>query len=176
MCAMALPLLSAGLSIGQAAVGYGAATQQANAQNAAWQSNFNAAVAAQSDRYASINNNTRQERLSASEELMTKRLEAIRAEATARVAAGESGVTGLSTNALLGDYVARQGRQEDAIATNYEIKRDHNADELVATNHQAIARVNSMQRAAPVSALPFVFQAAGGVLGAFTKTGGLQEG
>lgn len=166
---MALPLLQAGLSIAQAGAAHSAAVNQANAQNAAWQQNFNASIAAQSDRYASINNNTRQEREASSADLLTKRVEALKAEATARVAAGESGVTGLSTNALLGDYLARQARQEEAININYAMKRDHNADELVATNHQAQQRINSVQRAAPVDSTPFVFQALGGVLGAVGK-------
>lgn len=174
MCMAALPLLSAGLSIAQAGAGYSAATQQANNQNAAWQSNYNNTVQAQSDKYASINNNTQQEKNSADADLMQKQVDNLQKEATARVAAGQSGVSGLSTNALLGDYMARAGRQADAVQQNFAMKRDHNGDELVATNDQAIARVNSMQRAAPVSALPFVFQALGGVLGAATGDAKMQ--
>lgn len=168
MCMAALPLLSMGLGIAQAGVGYNTAVNNANAQNAAWQQNFNNSIKAQEDRYASINNNTRQEKASSDQQLMEKRIEGMRAMATARNAAGESGVTGLSTSALLGDYAARMGRQEDAIAQNYENKRDHNADELVSTNDNTIARINSVQRAQRVSAAPFIFQALGGVMGGLT--------
>ena len=174
MCMMALPLLSAGLSIAQAGAGYSAETQKANAQNAAWQSNFNNSIKAQENRYDSINNNTRQEHASADADLMAKQVDSLQKEATARVAAGQSGVSGLSTNAILGDYLARQGRQADAVQQNFEMKRDHNGDELIATNDQAISRVNSMQRAAPVSATPFVFQALGGVVGASTMGARMQ--
>lgn len=169
MCTIAaIPLLTAGLSIVQAGAGYSASVQQANAQNAAWEQNRVNAVKAQEDQYASLASQNRQQRESASQNLQQKQVDALKAQATARVAGGESGVAGLSTNALLGDYAGQFGRQADAIDTNYEYQRDHTADELVATRNQTISRINSMQRAGKVSAAPFVFQALGGVLGAAT--------
>lgn len=166
MCVMAaLPILSMGLGIAQAGAGYSAAVDQANQQNAYWQSNFNAAIKAQDDRYAAIGNQLQNEKHAASADLFNKRIEGIRAAATARTAAGESGVTGLSTNALLDDYAARLGRQEDAVGINYQIKLDNAGDELRAANAQTISRINSVQRAGKVSKTPFVFQALGGVVG-----------
>lgn len=173
---MAMPLLSAGLAVAQAGAGDAAAKQQANFQNYAWQQNFNASIRAQSDKYASINNNTREELAASDQDLMTKRVDALKAEATARVAAGTSGVNGQSTNAELNDYLTRQGRVDQQISQNFTMKQDHNADELISTNDQTQARINSMQRAAPVSDTPFVFQALGGVLGAFAKTPGYAGG
>lgn len=159
----------------QAGMGYSSAVQQANAQNAAWEQNRVNAVAAQEDRYSSLANQNRQQRESASQDLQSKQIEALKAQATARVNAGESGVTGLSTTAVLKDYSARFGRQEEAIDTNYAIQRDHTADELVATRNNTISRINSMQRAGKVSAAPFIFQALGGVLGA-ASTGMKMQG
>lgn len=166
MCLMAaLPLLSMGLGIAQAGAGYSAAVQQANAQNAMWQQNFNAAIKAQENQYASINAQLSNEKTAASAELFNKRVEGLRATATARVAGGESGVTGLSTEALMGDYMARLGRQEEVVGINYLIKRDNAEERLDAANDQAQSRINSVQRAGKVSKTPFIFQALGGVVG-----------
>ena len=163
------PILSMGLGIMQAGAAHSAAVQQANEQNAAWERNRVAAIAAQEDKYASTSNQLRQEKQAAGADMLNKKIEGIRAAATARVAAGESGVTGYSTDAVLGDYMGRLGRQMDVIDINYAIKRDGAADELVATRHQTEQRINSMQRAGKVSKTPFIFQALGGVVGGLTQ-------
>lgn len=170
MCIMAaIPLLSMGLGIAQAGMGYQQAVGQANQQNAMWEQNRQASVAAGEDRYASLGKQLGQERAASSADLFNKRIEGVRAAATARVAAGESGVTGLSTDALLGDYDARLARQEEVVGINFETKREGIADELVATRNNTISRINSVQRAAKVSKAPFIFQALGGVVGGLTQ-------
>ena len=171
MCMMALPIIGAALSIGQAAAGYGAAKQQANAQNAYFEQNRLNAVQAANDRYASINANTISERHSTAQEMMKKRIEAIKARAKVATASGEGGVTGLSVDALLGDYWAQEGRQIEALDTNYENKKQRNADEATATYHQTVGRINSVRQAAKPSALPFILQGLGGAVGSFSKAG-----
>lgn len=163
MCIAALPLLGMLASVGQAVAGFAAASQQASEQNAAHERNRVAAVAAASDKYASTNNKVLQEREAASQELQEKQITALKTRATAATSAGESGVTGLSVDALETDLLAQQGRQMQAIQTNWEIKQQHAADENVATYHQTIGRINSVRKAAPVSPLGFIFQAAGGI-------------
>lgn len=167
MCIAALPALAAIASIGQAVAGFAAASQQAAAQNAYYEQNRQAAVAAANDRYASQANRILQEREAASQELQEKQIEAMKARATAAVSAGEAGVTGLSVDALEQDFLAQQGRQTQAIQTNFEIKQQYYADEMNATYHNAVARINSVQRAAKPSPLPYIFQALGGVAGAY---------
>ena len=171
MCIAALPLLGAVLSIAQAGAGFAAASQQADAQNAAYESNRQASIVAMTDRYAAINNDTLAQREAASQDLQQKRTEGLVARSKAATSSGEAGVTGLSVDALLNDFQAQQNRKEASILTNYDIKRQHNADELISTRNQAIQRIQSVRQAASPSAAGFVLQGLGGALGAFSKTG-----
>lgn len=169
MCIAAMPLIGAVLSIAQAGAGFAAANQQANEQNAYYERNRQAALASMRDRYASLSYNTSQEREAASQKLFQKRIEALKAKSKAATAAGEGGVTGLSVDALLSDFEAQEGRNLEAIHTNYEIKKQHNVDEGVSTLHNTIGRINSVRQASKPSALPFVLQGLGGAIGAMGK-------
>lgn len=160
---MALGIIA---GIAQAAVGFAGAQQQANEQNAYYEQNRKAAIAAASDRYASITNNTLQERASASAELMQKKVEALKAKSTAYVASGEGGVTGLSVDALMGDLQAQHDRQAESIRLNYENKKAANMDEAIATHHNTISRINSVRQASNPSPLPFLVSGLGSVVGA----------
>jgi len=153
MCIAAVP---AALAIAQAGVSYLGARGEASATNAYYNQNRVAAVAAANDRYAALGNNTLQEREAASQELFEKQIEAMKARATATASAGESGVTGLSVDALMGDLLAQQGRQTQAIETNFANKRQRNYEEGIATHHNTISRINSVRRAARPSPIPFI--------------------
>ncbi len=166
MCLAILPLLGLIASVGQAAAGYAAASQQADEQNAYYESNRRAAIAAANDKYASINNNTIQEKEAASQKLFEQRIEALRAESKAKVSAGEAGITGLSVDAILGDIQAQQGRRTASIETNFENVKERNVDESVAMYHQTVGRINSVRQASKPSALPFIIQGIGGIAGA----------
>lgn len=170
MCIAALPAIGMILSIAQAGFAFAQASQQAAAQNAMYEANWKASVAAMTDKYAALNNNTLQEREAASQELFQKQIEAIQARGKARTAAGEAGVTGLSVAALLGDIEAQHGRQMDAINTNYEIKKQHNVDEGIAAQHQAIQRIQSVRQATPPNPIAYALQGIGGAIGAYSKT------
>lgn len=159
------------MSIAQAGVGFAAASQQANEQNAYYERNRQASLAAMRDRYASINNNTLQEREAASMELFEKNREALLQRAQAMTAAGEAGVTGLSVNALYRDQAGQQARRVASIMTNYNIKKQRNEDEAIATYHNTIGRINSVRQAASPSAAGFILQGIGGALGAFSRPG-----
>lgn len=166
MCMVAGAIIGAVLSVAQAAVGFAQAQQQADDQNAYYESNRRAAVVAGTDRYASINNQLLQKREAAAQEMMTKRIEAMKTRATAKVSAGEAGVTGLSVNALLDDLDRQHARQLAAIKKNYEWERANNEDELVATRNNTISRINSVRQARNPSPAAFAIQAAGGIVGA----------
>ena len=166
MC-IGLPILGAVLSVAQAAVGFMGAQAQADAQNAAHEQNRLAAIAAANDKYASLNNKTIQERNAASQELLEKKIKAAQTRSTALVAAGQAGVSGLSVDAVLGDIFAQEGRQTAAIMQNFETRREYNADEMVSTYHQTVARINSVKTAADPSPLPFIFQGLQGGMKAF---------
>lgn len=171
MCIAAIPAIGAIISLAQGVMGFAAASQEAAAQNAYHEQNRLNAIAAANDRYASLNNKTLQEREAASQELFEKQQEAMKARATAAVSAGEAGVSGLSVDALMGDFLAQQGRQSAAIQTNFEIKKQYNVDEAEATYHNTVGRINSVRKAAKPSPIPFILQGIGGAVGAFSKTG-----
>lgn len=168
---MAMPLIGAALSIGQAAAGYGAAKKQAAEQQAYFEQNRLNSIQAANDRYAALSANTINERMAASQQLIQKRIEALKARSKAATAAGEGGVTGLSVEALLSDYEAQEGRQLEAIQTNYQLKKDRNQDDAISTYHNTISRINSVRQASKPSALPFILQGLGGALGSFSKAG-----
>lgn len=167
MCIGIGAILGAVVGIAQAAVGFAQAQQQAAAQEAQHQQNRLDAIAAANDRYAALNRKTLQEQEAASQQLMEKRIEATKAEATAYVASGEAGVTGLSVDALMQDFRAQQARREASIYTNFEYQRMANEDEADATYHQTVGRINSVPRPAKVSAAPYIVQGLGAVAGAF---------
>jgi len=167
MCVAALPILGAVLSIAQGVAGYAAAKQQADEQNAYYERNRQAAMAAGRDRYNTINNNTLQEREAASQKLLEQNIKAVQARATAFTAAADKGTTGLSVSSLLADVAAQQARQADAIATNYENVKERNMDEGVATLHNTIGRINSVRQAANPSPLPYIIGGMSGALNAF---------
>jgi hypothetical protein len=161
MCIAALPAIAA---IGQAVVGYVGAGAEADVTNAYYGQNRQNAIVAASDRYASLNNQALQERAAASQELFEKQTEALRTRATAEASAAEAGVTGLSVDALMDDLLAQQGRQRQAIETNYETRRNAIADEGVATYHNTVSRINSAKRAASPSPIPYLLQGVGGAV------------
>lgn len=147
--------LSSALSFGVQALGavagFAAQSQQAAAQNEYYEENRRQAIKAQVNEYAHQQNKILQENRSASAEIFETKIEAMKARSTANAAAGEAGVTGLSVQALLNDYYGREGRRVDSLTQNYEMTRDNVRAEMDATQSKAIARINSVQRAAKPS-------------------------
>lgn len=152
------------LSIAQAGAGFASASQAASAQNAYFESNRKAAIVAANDRYASINNRASQETAAASQELFQKQIDAMKTRATASVAGGEAGVNGVSVDALMGDLLAQQGRQMQAVQTNWEFQNAHDHDEMQATYDNTVQRINSVRQAASPSLLPYIIQGAAGIV------------
>lgn len=151
------------LAIAQAAVGFASASQQASEQNAAYDANRKAAIAAANDRYAADNYKVLQEREKTSQELFQKQTEALKARSTAAVSAGEAGVNGLSVDALETDFLAQQGRQAQALQTNFDNQKFDIEVDMENTYHNTVSRINSVRRAAKPSPLPFLLQAVGGI-------------
>ena len=163
---MCMMIAAIGLSIAQAAVGFGQAKQQADEQNEYYEQNRKASIVAGTDRYAPLPNNILQKRQSAAAALSQQRIEALNAKAKGTVAAGEGGVSGLSVDALLGDLDAQHGRQILAIKRNYQIEKENSQDEGKAALNNTISRINSVRQASNPSPLPFIVQGLSGALGA----------
>jgi hypothetical protein len=113
---MALSIVSTAASV------YG--QQQAmRAQERANQQTYDNQMTAYRYNQASANFTRVQEAENLAQTRMTNDAAARRAMATARVSAGESGVTGLSVDALLADIGARAGMDNSNAETNY-LRRD----------------------------------------------------
>jgi hypothetical protein len=74
---------------------------------------------------------------------------AAQARATARVAAGEAGVAGLSVDALLRDFKAQELRYRDGLRRNNEILAGNIEDQKEASAITARGRVSSVQPISP---------------------------
>lgn len=166
---MCLPVIAAVAAVGQAAVGYAAAKQQADEQNAFYQENAVAARTAAVNSYQNLQIRQEQERAAADQKAQENAIEALKARGRAQVAAGESGVTGLSIDALVGDLFQQEGRNWLAIDTNLQMTEGNIRTEMDNVKANAQGRINSVQRASSPSPLPFIFQGLSGAVGSFAK-------
>jgi hypothetical protein len=73
-------------------------------------------------------------------------------------------------DALLGDIAAQHGRQDQALATNFDIKKQANEDEGRATYNQTISRINSVRQASAPNPLAFMITGLSGAVNAYTRT------
>jgi hypothetical protein len=147
MCVGIMPILSLALGAMQGVMSYSAQKQAANDQNAYYMANARAAQQAAVNSYAAEQNQAIQKRNAASQQEMETRISGMQARGTARTAAGESGVSGLSVDALVNDDYGREGRRIDSIDQNYAMDRDYLRAQMESTEAQATSRINSVQRA-----------------------------
>lgn len=166
MCVGAGAVIGAVLSIAQAAVGFSEASRQADEQNAYYERNRAEAVRTMTDDYSNLQRRELQENEAQGQESFEKQIEAARTISTARTAAGEAGVTGLSVNALVQDLSAQRGRGTQAINRNYVMQVENLRSEMKNAENRAISRINSVRRASKPSAAPFILQGLGGALNA----------
>lgn len=155
---MALAGVSMVLGVAQSIVGYQQAQQQAERQNEYYRQNAEAANAAARAAYANLNAQRDNERLSATADKTGIAIKALQARGAAREAAGSAGVTGLSVDALVNDYSAQEGRQNEAVDINYQLASDNVRSQMDAIHSNTEARINSVQRAQPPSFLPFAIR------------------
>jgi hypothetical protein len=174
MCvgAVGMAVAQFALSAASSVVGYVAQSQQAEAQQQYYKNNRDAANKAAVNTYASNQNRALQERKAASQETQQLQTDAMRARSTAEVAAGEAGVTGLSVDALIGDYYGQQGRYERTLDNNYQMQADYLRGEMDATQAQAEGRINSVQQGQKPSFADAAIRILGGGLDAY---GGYQR-
>ena len=153
-------------SIAGAGVGFIQAQNAADAQNAYYAANHKAANEAAIQEYANVQNSGIQQRNAADAKKLETAIGGLRARGTVREAAGSSGVTGLSVDALVADYYGQEGRQQDAIDQNYEMVRGNISSQLDAIKSHTIARINSVQTAQDPSFAPFALRGLSGVISA----------
>lgn len=143
---MCTPMLALGLAVSavQGVMQYQGQMAEYNAAQAHRQANTEAAQRAAVNTYASQQLRIAQEGEAAAQQKQDVALEAQRAMATARAAAGESGVSGLSVDALIRDLSSQQGRYDASVDANYQMTSSYLRSEMDATQDQAVARINSV--------------------------------
>jgi len=107
-------------SIASATTGVIAQEQAASAQEASNQRQYENTVRAYSANVNQTNLMAEQERAGAMQKLEENNMNARAAQSTATVAAGESGISGLSVDALLGDLSGKQNRYNTSVMTNLD--------------------------------------------------------
>lgn len=171
MClAAAAPFLQFAISAASAVVGFQAEAQQAAAQNELYEANQIAAINSANERYQANAIKAAQEKQAASLEKENAQRDAREARATAEVAAGEAGVSGLSVDALVNSYYQKQSRFEQSLDTNYQMTASYLEAEGKADRANAISRINSVQKAQPPSFAGAALRIAGAGLDAFARS------
>jgi hypothetical protein len=118
MCEMTTALMA--LSIASSAASVYGQQQAANAQESANQRQYQNIMQARAANINQTNLMQQQERESAMQRQEDNNLRARAAKSTAAVSAGESGISGLSVDALLADLGTQQNRFNTSVDTNFD--------------------------------------------------------
>jgi hypothetical protein len=106
-----------------------------------------------------------QERESAMQRIEENNLKGTAAQATARTAAGEAGISGLSVDALLSDLGTKQQRFNSSVGTNYDRTSQAIAIQRENVDTNAASQINQLK----TPAMPDYFGAALRIGQAFNK-------
>lgn len=170
MCLMVAPALMAGLSlvsgIASSVVGFMGQQQAYEAQNKVYKENIKNARETARTQYAHDQHHIIQERNAASLEKQNANIEVVQGAATAEAAASEGGVQGASVNQFLASYYGKQGRYNDAVDQNYQMKRDYVYASMDQTKNQTQSQINSMAKPIKPSFLDAAIRIAGAGLSA----------
>jgi hypothetical protein len=90
-----------------------------------------------------------QEDESASQDIQKVQIEAAKARATARVAAGEAGVSGLSVDSLLADFYRQEDVFRESVRRNRQLGRLQTKEDIKGLRAQAQGRVASVRPYTP---------------------------
>lgn len=143
---MCTAILSVAVSAFGAIAGFAQQQQAYEAQQQTYKNNREAANKAAVANFASTQNRQLQEDAATSQEQQKLQIEAAKGRATAEVAAGEAGITGLSVDALVNDFYGQQGRYERTLANNHQMNRDYLRGEMEATQANTEGRINSVDQ------------------------------
>ncbi len=143
MCTV-LAGLQIATTVAQGAMGFMGQSAQAEAQEDAYKANLENAKRSTFERYDAINKRVIQERAAASQQLQEAQIEGLQARGSARVAAQESGVSGISVSNVINNMYRKNARYE----RNTQVNFDYTRDALIAENQASRAagqnQVNSM--------------------------------
>jgi hypothetical protein len=157
MCLPAIPAgLVAGLQVASAAGTLIAQQQAASAQTKANQRQYENTMRARAANINQTNLMQQQEREGAMQKLEQNDLAARAATSTARVASGESGISGLSVDALLSEIGTKSNRYGSSVTTNYGNTSQAIAIQRENVDINAASQINNLK----TPAMPDYFGAA----------------
>lgn len=139
------------LSAASQIVSYQGQVAAAEQQNQYYVENAQRANESAKQQYAQTQQRMLQEQDSAALDKQDARREGLAAQATAQVAAGESGVAGLSVDALLREFTSRTSNYTDRVDQQTEWSMLQLNNEMKGIKANAEDRINSVQRAAKPS-------------------------
>ena len=159
------------LSIGQSALGFLEARKAAREQQARYEANRIAAVAARDLKIQSLNNRAIQESEAVAEDKMALAIKALETKERQKVAAGEAGVAGKSVKQQIDLTEARKLRgiskydaTIDRLLTQVELEK-------AGLNAEAMNRINAVQQGQPPSLMGAVVGAAANAVAMDVKYG-----
>lgn len=161
-----LPILSAVAGIAQGVMGYQAAQAQYAADKRTWKNNFESAKTATFDRYDSINTRVIQEKAAATQQMEEASIEGLKARSSARTAAAEGGVSGVSVGAIVRDMLSRETRYVADTQANFGYSRDYWIGEGKAAKAAGQSQINSVPRPSKPSFLPYAVSMFGSAVNA----------
>ena len=133
-----------------------AQSQAADAQSAANQRQYENTMRARAANLNQTNLMQQQEREAGSQQLEQNNMAARAAKSTATVSAGESGISGLSVDALMADLGTKQNRFNSSVVTNYDNSSMAIANQRENVDINAASQINSLK----TPAMPDYFGAA----------------
>jgi hypothetical protein len=140
-------MMSLAVSTASSVVGFAAESQAADDQNRIYEQNRLNALQAFEDKQRSMNLQISQERESAALEKFDTALEGRAARATNTVAAGESGVSGITIDALARDFTSREQRFNDRVDKQTDWTVSALEADKRGQSYEALNRINSEPRA-----------------------------
>lgn len=156
------------VSAAQAGLGYVGQKAQAKQQAALYAQNAASANTSALNEYDNIGLRYQQEQAAASTELFDARQRALQEAATARTAASESGVEGVSIDKLYQDIDAQSGRVEERLTTNLLYTRDDLLSQAKSSAVNATNQINSVGRGFKVSPLAAGLEIVGAAANAYS--------
>lgn len=155
---LALVASSFGLNVGGSILNYQQARAQSKLQEKMYARNAENAVSALIDTYGQLQERRQQELEASSEAIQQRRIEERKQLATARVAAGEAGVTGFSVDAILRDIGATASRDVSNIQQNRDWNLAQINQHMRGARAQAKNQITTMTPGSSVSPWSTVFQ------------------
>jgi hypothetical protein len=148
------------LSIGQQALGFFEKKRAAREQQARYEANRIAAVAARDLKIQSLNQRAIQESEAVAEDKMALAIKALETKERQKVAAGEAGVAGKSVKQQIALTEARELRGMSKYNANIESLLTQVELEKAGLNAEALNRINSLQQGQPPSLMGAIVEGA----------------